>query len=134
MLFKTLKLAGAALIGAAVLMPAAAGAQYHGGPASYYEAAYGRDGPPRGRNGYARDGYAPDSYGYDRRDYARERHQYDRRAYRRCDKGTGGTILGAIAGGLLGNAAVGRRGNNTAGILAGAGVGALAGNAIDRDC
>src|SRR3546814_4169917 len=34
----------------------------------------------------------------------------DRRYYRgyRCDSGTGGTILGAIAGGLLGNEVVGR--------------------------
>lgn len=51
----------------------------------------------------------------------------------RCrDQGTGGTIIGAIAGGLLGNALVGRRGDNTAGTIAGAGVGALAGRSIDR--
>src|SRR3546814_17906693 len=60
----------------------------------------------------------------------------DRRYYRgyRCDSGTGGTILGAIAGGLLGNEVVGRYGDRTAGALVGAGVGALAGRAIDRDC
>src|SRR3546814_14428528 len=41
----------------------------------------------------------------------------DRRYYRgyRCDSGTGGTILGAIAGGLLGNEVVGRYGDRTAG-------------------
>lgn len=74
--------------------------------------------------------------GFDRRDYDGRR-DYDRgRSYRgRCrDKGTGGTIIGAIAGGLLGNAAVGRRGDGTAGAIVGGGVGALAGRAIDRDC
>ena len=54
--------------------------------------------------------------------------EYGQRAYQapppprrgRCDHGSGGTILGAIAGGLLGNGA--------------AGPGALAGRAIDRGC
>lgn len=65
---------------------------------------------------------------------------YDRRYYggRGCrDKGTGGTIIGAIAGGLLGHeVANGRsgRGDGTTGAIVGAGVGALAGRAIDRDC
>jgi hypothetical protein len=80
------------------------------------------------------------------RDWRDGRHGYreDRRWYRegrrdygggrdRCrDRGTGGTIIGAIAGGLLGDAAVGRRGDGTAGALVGAGVGALAGRSIDR--
>ena len=51
---------------------------------------------------------------------------------RRCSKGTGGLIIGAVAGGLLGRAVVGRRGDRTAGTIVGAGVGALAGRAIDR--
>jgi hypothetical protein len=132
MLFKTLKLAGTAIIATAMLAPTAALAQsYH--PAPYYEAAYERNG-----GGYDRDGYARDRDGYeDRRgdrDRGRRQGNRDRRDYRHCDRGTGGTLLGAIAGGLLGNAAVGRRGNNTAGALAGAGVGALVGRSIDRDC
>jgi outer membrane lipoprotein SlyB len=76
--------------------------------------------------------------------YSRDDRQasYDRRAERayrnnnyrnnaRCDKGTGGTIIGAVAGGLLGNE-VARRGNKTEGSIIGAAVGALAGRAIDK--
>ncbi len=81
-------------------------------------------------------------YREDGRDYRREaryddRRNYDRdyqnnyRGYNRCDKGTGGTIIGAVAGGLLGNQ-VARRGNRTEGSIIGAAVGALAGRAIDK--
>jgi hypothetical protein len=95
-----------------------------------------RDGPPpgayeRGRgDGYYRrgDGYyrrGPD--GDPRRDYRGRRSQ-------RCrSDGTTGTILGAIAGGLLGDSVAGR-GDRTTGAIVGGGVGALAGRAIDRDC
>ena len=90
---------------------------------------------------YDRDDYGRDDYREDRRDYRREA-RYDRREYRRdrnynndgyqrCDKGTGGTIIGAVAGGLLGNQ-VARRGNRTEGSIIGAAVGALAGRAIDK--
>jgi uncharacterized protein YcfJ len=71
---------------------------------------------------------------YDRREYRRGDRYYrnnDRNNYRRCDKGTGGTIIGAVAGGLLGNE-VARRGNKTEGSIIGAAVGALAGRAIDK--
>jgi uncharacterized protein YcfJ len=76
------------------------------------------------------DGYYGRDYRYDRydrRDYRRDRH------YRgnRCDKGTGGTVIGAVAGGLLGNE-VARRGSKTEGAIIGAAVGALAGRAIDK--
>jgi uncharacterized protein YcfJ len=81
---------------------------------------YGRD----YRDGYQRD--------YHRRDYR------DARRYRyrdeRCGSGTTGTILGAIAGGLLGGE-IGRgssyRGRSTTGTIIGAGAGALAGREID---
>lgn len=71
------------------------------------------------------------------RNYRNDRGYRDYRGYRnyrgeRCDKGTGGLIIGAIAGGLLGNEVVGRRGDKTAGAIIGAGVGALAGRSIDR--
>lgn len=70
----------------------------------------------------------------DRREYRRGDRYYRNNAYRndsRCDKGTGGTIIGAVAGGLLGNE-VARRGNKTEGSIIGAAVGALAGRAIDK--
>ncbi len=83
---------------------------------------------------------------YDRqvRDYRgydnRVRYQYDNRGYRyneryneRCrSDGAAGTIIGAIAGGLLGNSVVGRNGDKTAGTIIGGAVGAVAGRAIDK--
>jgi len=70
---------------------------------------------------------------YDRREYRRgdRYYQNNRNNYQRCDRGTGGTIIGAVAGGLLGNE-VARRGNKTEGSIIGAAVGALAGRAIDK--
>lgn len=68
---------------------------------------------------------------YDRREYRRGDRYYRNNGYQRCDKGTGGTIIGAVAGGLLGNE-VARRGNKTEGSIIGAAVGALAGRAIDK--
>jgi outer membrane lipoprotein SlyB len=70
--------------------------------------------------------------GYD--DGRNDRDNRDYRDYRsqRCSKGTGGLIIGAIAGGLLGRAIISRRGDKTAGTIVGAGVGALAGRAVER--
>jgi uncharacterized protein YcfJ len=71
---------------------------------------------------------------YDRREYRRGDRYYRNNNHRdnaRCDKGTGGTIIGAVAGGLLGNE-VARRGDKTEGSIIGAAVGALAGRAIDK--
>ena len=125
----------AAAAGTAALLsavaPVAAEAQYYGG-ARYEQARdWNGRGYDRGGRGYYGDrGYYRGGGGYYR----------DRGYYRggRCrDKGTGGTILGAIAGGLLGNEiGNGRydRGDGTTGAIVGAGIGALAGRAIDRDC
>ncbi len=116
--------------------PVAAEAQYYGGR---YEQV--RD--DRGDRGYRRDQYRGDRR---ERGYYRERGGYRERGYEgrraygygRCrDKGSTGTILGAIAGGLLGHeVGNGRydRGDGTTGAIVGAGIGALAGRAIDRDC
>lgn len=84
-----------------------------------------------------RDGYYRDR-DYRRGDYYRSNRNYrgNDRYYgqQRCS-GTTGTIVGAIAGGLLGNEVVGRRGDKTAGTIVGGAVGALAGRAIDKgDC
>lgn len=75
---------------------------------------------------------------YDR--YGRDtsvRYQTDNRYYRddyRCQRsdGAAGTILGAIAGGLIGNSVAGRHGDKTAGVIIGGAVGAVAGRAIDK--
>jgi Glycine zipper 2TM domain len=54
----------------------------------------------------------------------------DYRDGKRCDKGTGGLIIGGLAGGVIGNRIA--KGDRTLGTILGAGVGALAGRAIDR--
>lgn len=119
-MLKTLSLVGAALAmtAGAVVPLAPAQAQRYGYDRSY-------------RDGYNRDGYS----GYDRsyRGSDRSYRGYNRsyRARQKCNDGDGGTIVGAIAGGLLGNTVAGR-GDRTIGTILGAGVGALAGRAIDR--
>lgn len=119
-----LSLIGAAFaMGAATLIPATP--------------AMARDGYYRDYDGgrhYRGDRYRGDRYYRGDRSYRGDRGYRGDRYYRgeRCDKGTGGTIIGAIAGGLLGHEVVGRRGDKTAGAIVGAGVGALAGRAIDR--
>ena len=119
-MFKTLSLAGAALaISATALVPAAPAMAQRGG---YYGDRYER--------GY--DARSYDDRRYDQRGYDDRR--YDRRNYRgneRCTNGDGGTVIGAIAGGLLGNTVAGR-GDKLLGTVLGGGAGALAGRAIDR--
>ncbi len=84
---------------------------YRRAPVRY---AYRDDRPYYDQGGYERGYHGPVSYGY------------------RCQgSGTTGTIVGALAGGLLGNGLV-DRGNRTLGTLLGGGAGALAGRAIDR--
>ena len=102
------------------MVPMAAEAQYYGG--RQVRPAPGWHGDPRGGYGHGR-GYAG------RGGYGRGPYDYRHR----CHGGTGGAIIGAIAGGLLGNAVAGY-GDRTAGTIIGGGVGALAGNAIGRDC
>jgi outer membrane lipoprotein SlyB len=79
-----------------------------------------------------------DSYGYDRYDERRSYRGSDRkyrgyRAAERCrrDDGTTGAVVGAIAGGLIGNGVAGR-GDRTAGTLVGGVLGALAGREVER--
>ncbi|WP_408640927.1 glycine zipper domain-containing protein [Sphingomonas horti] len=137
-MMKKIGLIGAALatVAGGAFAAAPANAQYYGGYSSrghygngyngnrgYYDSRYG--------NGYYGNRYYGNRYGngyYGNRSYY-GRHSY---AYRCRGSGTTGTVLGAIVGGLLGDAAVGRHGDGTAGAIVGAGVGALAGRAIDR--
>jgi len=107
-MFKKLTLAAAALVtvGTGLVAPVAADAQRYG---SRYD---------RGYDGYNRRAYRDDGY----RAY---------RARQKCNDGDGGTIIGGIAGGLLGHTLAGR-GDRTLGAVLGVAGGALAGRAIDR--
>lgn len=130
--FRTLRLAGSAIAAAALLAPALSAQAYYSAPQTYYTAAPARDRAGYPRAGAGRDGYAGDRYHEDRP--RPRRADYRERRIQRCGNSDVGTILGAIAGGLLGNAAIGRHGNHAAGTLAGAGAGALVGHAADQDC
>jgi len=82
-----------------------------------YDRSYRRD--------YENRGYYPNG-GYGDGNYGRPRVTY------RChNDGSTGAIIGALAGGLLGNGIAGR-GDRTLGTVLGAGGGALAGRAIER--
>jgi uncharacterized protein YcfJ len=48
-----------------------------------------------------------------------------------CPRRTTGTVVGAVAGGLLGSAVAGN-GDNTEGVIAGAALGGLAGNQLSK--
>lgn len=127
-MFKKIVLSTAVAASAFAVMPTAAVAQPHG----YYS--------NRGHD------YRNYDRRYDRR-YDNRRYDNNRAYYggrytqsrygnyygQRCSGDTG-TIIGAIAGGLLGSQVAGR-GDRTVGALIGGAAGALAGNAIDRnDC
>ena len=72
---------------------------------------------------------AHDHHGYHRHDDDRHHRRHHARRHHCRDKGTGGLIIGGIAGGLLGHEVAK---DKTAGTIIGGGVGALAGRAIDR--
>ena len=104
--------AGAVLVASATVIsvPASARSGDHDG---YYEARYGDRYDDRYGDRYERRNDR-EYRGYN--DYRRDRGYRNYRG-QRCDRGTGGTIIGAIAGGLLGNEIVGRRGDKTAGVI-----------------
>ena len=117
-MFKTFTLAASALaLGATALVPATADAQRWG---SRYE---------RGYDGY-QGGYRDNGYDRGYRQYRGNDRRYNVRNRRGCDN-SGGTIVGALAGGLLGHTIAGR-GDRTLGAVLGAAGGGLAGNAIDK--
>lgn len=122
---KMVTLSIAALMSTATLglaAPAAAQNGYYDRDGySSYDARYNRDNRRYDRRDYR---------SYDRRDYRNDRRNY-RNNYRQCDNGTGGTVIGAIAGGLAGHEIAGR-GDRTVGTIIGGAVGALAGRAIDK--
>ena len=109
-MFKKLSLAGAAFaMGAVALVPATPAM------AQRYDRSYSYD---RYGNGY----------GYGNRGYRGQ----DRRYRNPCKDGDGGTVIGAIAGGLAGHELAGRRGDRTLGAILGGALGAVAGRAIDK--
>ena len=116
-MFKKLSVAGAALaMTAGAIVPTAA-ADAHRTGYRHSHSRYADNSGQRYYNGYSQD-----------RDYRRY-NSY--RAQQKCADGDGGTIVGAIAGGLLGRT-IDTRGNRLLGTVLGAGAGALAGRAIDR--
>jgi len=131
------KFFGAALLSATAiaaggLTPSSAQAHYNGGKHLHkpvHKISY-NGGYNRGYNGYRGRDYRRAERRYDRRDYRRSYRERNYRS-RRCDNGTGGTVIGAIAGGLLGNEVAGY-GDKAVGTVIGAAVGAVAGRAIDK--
>lgn len=112
-------------VGALAATPAAARDHYR--PGDHYR---GHDRGYDYRGNYGRDRYRGD---YRNARVYRGNNNYYRGGYYQCrDNGTGGAIIGAVAGGLLGNS-VARPGDRTTGAVLGAAVGALAGHAIDKN-
>jgi hypothetical protein len=121
-MLRKISLATAALT-ALTAMPAAADAQPNGRAWGYWNrSAHAR---PYDDRAYYSQGYSNPYYGgrYDQR-YA---------PAQRCNSGTTGTILGAVAGGLLGREVAGRYGDRTMGAVVGGAAGALAGRALTRN-
>ncbi len=138
-MLKKITLSAAVAASALVALPSAAQADHRDG---YYGDRYERS--YRGDR-YDRGGYYGDRYdrGYsDRGYYGRNQAYYGDRYYdgRRCS-GTTGTIVGGIAGALLGREIdrsgsrsryYGRRDGGTTGAIIGGAIGALGGRAIDK--
>ena len=127
-MFKHFTIAAIALATATTgLVPATADAQRYRGDRYAYDQAY--------NDGYNGGGYYDRSYRGDRR-YQGARQYRDQRGYyrnrnQRCNSGTTGTIVGAIAGGLLGRSIDGGR-DRAAGTIIGGAAGALAGRAVGK--
>jgi outer membrane lipoprotein SlyB len=102
------------------MLPLSACMSDNGGGGGYgYDRPGDRRGPPRGHRRPIRDN---DQIYRDR----------DGRYYCKRDDGTTGTIVGAIAGGVLGNV-IAPGGSKTLGTILGGAGGALAGRAIDKN-
>jgi hypothetical protein len=96
---------------------------------------YDYNNPDPTYGGYEADRYYREDPRYRERRLSRQDRIYrgrDGRYYCRRSDGTTGLIVGAIAGGVLGNILAPGR-SETLGTILGAGAGALAGQAIDRD-
>ena len=104
-------------------------------PASPTLAAFGDDDDRRYRRGRGHRVYDDRGRYYEPRRISRRDRMWrgnDGRYYCKRDDGTTGTIVGALAGGVLGNV-IAPGGSKTLGTILGGGAGALAGRAIDRN-
>lgn len=122
---------GLVCVGAMSATPAMARHDRHDYRPGDYYSGYNRG---YGWNGYDRDyrDYRRADYRRDGRYYNYDRGYYDSKGRYRCrDEGKGGAVIGAVAGGLLGNQVAGR-GDRTTGTVIGAAIGAVAGHAIDK--
>ncbi|GAA0735658.1 glycine zipper 2TM domain-containing protein [Sphingomonas japonica] len=128
-MFKKLSIASAAIAMSAFALPAAASADTGTLAATPFTSAAAQFAP-----GIASFDTASDYQRYrDRRYYGRDRryaNRNNRRTPQRCSS-TEGTVIGAVAGGLLGNTVAGNN-NRLLGTIIGGGAGALAGREIDR--
>ena len=128
-MIKRIALSTAIAASALTAMPAAAEAQSRYGYSSRYDNGYYDQGQRYDRR-YANQRRYNQRYNNQR--YNNQR--YGRHYGQRCSSGSTGTILGAIAGGLLGREIAGR-GDRTVGAIIGAGAGALVGREVGRnDC
>lgn len=111
------------------------GGGYGGDPRYARYSSYDYDRPDPAYGSYYADRYYVDSPRYRERRLAANDRVYrgqDGRYYCRRNDGTTGLLIGAAAGGLLGNIIAGG-GSETLGTLLGAAGGALAGREIDRN-
>lgn len=119
-------------MGSALLVTGCAGNGYERG-ADYRRYDYNNPDPAYG--GYDADRYYRDDRRYRERRLSHQDRIYrgrDGRYYCRRSDGTTGLIVGAIAGGVLGNLLAPGR-SETLGTILGAAAGGLAGREIDRD-
>ncbi|MEA3029387.1 MAG: hypothetical protein QOG13_712 [Sphingomonadales bacterium] len=133
-MFRKIAISTALAATALTALPAAASAQSRYGYSSRYDNGYYQQGQRYDRR-YDNGRYS--NQRYDNGRYSNQRYynqRYGNHYGQRCSNGSAGTILGAIAGGLLGREVAGR-GDRTVGAIIGAGAGALVGREVSRnDC
>lgn len=132
-----MRIALVATVAAATLVAGCSslGGGYGSDPRYARYSSYDYDRPDPAYGGYYADRYYVDSPRYRERRLAGNDRIYrgqDGRYYCRRNDGTTGLLVGAAAGGLLGNIIAGG-GSETLGTLLGAAGGALAGREIDRN-
>jgi len=122
-----------AIAGLAMLLSGCAGDGTRYRPNSAWRS-YDYNRPDPSYGGYYADRYYREGSGYRERRLTRNDRIYrgrDGRYYCRRPDGTTGLVVGAIAGGILGNI-IAPGGSETLGTILGAGVGAVLGREIDR--